>query len=69
MDTLVQRVHACPTAEGFDEVIMPGERERRLEAIHRRSGVPFHAKEVAAMQAAAAKAGLPLLPVSNQPLA
>ncbi len=24
MDTLVQRVHACPTAEGFDEVIMPG---------------------------------------------
>jgi hypothetical protein len=29
MDTLVQRVHAAPTAEGFDEVIMPGETERR----------------------------------------
>ncbi|MBV9561925.1 MAG: Ldh family oxidoreductase [Bradyrhizobium sp.] len=29
MVTLVQRVHADPTAEGFDEVIMPGERERR----------------------------------------
>src|SRR5580698_8814765 len=69
MDTLVQRVHACPTAEGFDEVIMPGERERRLEAIHRCSGLPFHAKEVAAMQAAAAKAGLPPLPVSSKPLA
>jgi LDH2 family malate/lactate/ureidoglycolate dehydrogenase len=68
MDTLAQRVHACPTAEGFDEVIMPGERERRLEMKHRRTGVPFHAREVALMQEAAAKAGLPPLPVSNAPL-
>jgi LDH2 family malate/lactate/ureidoglycolate dehydrogenase len=68
MDTLVQRVHANPTAEGFDEVIMPGERERRLEAKHRRTGIPFHAKEVAALQEAAARAGLPPLPVSNVPL-
>jgi LDH2 family malate/lactate/ureidoglycolate dehydrogenase len=68
MDTLAQRVHACPTAEGFDEVIMPGERERRLEAKHRRTGVPFHAKEVAVLQDAAAKAGLPPLPVSDSPL-
>jgi len=30
--------------------------------------VPFHAKEVALMQEAAAKAGLPPLPVSNAPL-
>jgi LDH2 family malate/lactate/ureidoglycolate dehydrogenase len=29
MDTLAQRVHANSTAEGFDEVIMPGEHERR----------------------------------------
>jgi LDH2 family malate/lactate/ureidoglycolate dehydrogenase len=69
MDTLVQRVRACPTAEGFDEVIMPGERERRLEANHRRTGVPFHAKEVTMMQQAAANASLPPLPVSNTPLA
>jgi LDH2 family malate/lactate/ureidoglycolate dehydrogenase len=68
MDTLVQRVHACPTAEGFDEVIMPGERERRRELNHRRTGVPFHAKEVAALQQAATMAGLPPLPVSNSPL-
>jgi LDH2 family malate/lactate/ureidoglycolate dehydrogenase len=69
MDRMVQRVHACPTAEGFDEVIMPGERERRLEAQHRRTGVPFHAKEMAAMQEAAVRAGLPPLPVSTSPLA
>jgi LDH2 family malate/lactate/ureidoglycolate dehydrogenase len=68
MDKLVQRVHANPTAEGFDEVIMPGERERRLEADHRRTGVPFHAKEVGAMQEAAAKAGVPSLAVSGKPL-
>ena len=50
--SVAHKVHACPTAEGFEEVIMPGERERRLEAKHRRTGVPFHAKEVAAMQEA-----------------
>src|SRR5579871_6919517 len=68
MDRMAKRVHLNPAAEGFDEVIMPGERERRLEAQHRRTGVPFHAREVAALQEAAAKAGLPPLPVSNKPL-
>src|SRR3979490_132883 len=51
----------------FDEVIMPGERER-LEMKHRRTGVPFHAREVALMQEAAAKAGPPPPPVSDAPL-
>ncbi len=69
MDRLVQRVHACPTAEGFPEVIMPGERERRYEAKHRRTGVPYAAKEVAALQQEADRAGLPHLPVSDAPLA
>jgi LDH2 family malate/lactate/ureidoglycolate dehydrogenase len=69
MDTLVQRVHANPTAEGFDEVIMPGERERRLVAKHRRTGIAFHAKEMNALQDAAAKAGLPQLAVSTTPFA
>lgn len=68
MDTLVQRVHAVPTAESFDEVIMPGETERRLEASRRRTGLPYHAKEIAALQKEAATAGLPALPVSNAPL-
>ncbi len=68
MDRLVQRVHACPTAEGFSEVIMPGERERRFEVKHRRTGVPYAKKEVDAMQAEAAKAGLPPLLLSDSPL-
>ena len=69
MDTLVQRVHAIPPAEGVDEILMPGERERRLEATRRRTGLPYHPKEVAALQKEAAKAGLPALPVSNAPYA
>jgi LDH2 family malate/lactate/ureidoglycolate dehydrogenase len=68
MDRLVQRVHACPTAEGFSEVIMPGERERRFEAKHRRTGVSYSIKEVTGLQEEAAKAGLPPLPLSDTPL-
>lgn len=69
MDRLVQRVHGCPTAEGFHEVIMPGERERRFEATYRRIGVPYGVKELAGLQEEAAKAGLLPLPVSDSPLA
>ncbi|HZP75948.1 MAG TPA: Ldh family oxidoreductase [Pseudolabrys sp.] len=69
MDKLTRSVHACPTAEGFSEVIMPGERERRLEAKHRRTGLPYNVKEVDALQAEAAKAGLPPLKTSPSPLA
>ena len=68
MDKLVQRVHGCPTAEGFSEVIMPGERERRFEAKHRRTGVPYSSKEIAGLQDEASKAGLPPLPLSDSPL-
>ncbi len=61
MDTLAARVHANPPAEGFGEVVMAGEPEARLEKERRRTGVPYHAKELAALQAEAARAGLPPL--------
>lgn len=69
MDELVQRVHGCPTADGFTEVLMPGERERRLEAKHRRTGVAYDVNEVAALRQEAAKAGVPPLAMSSAPLA
>lgn len=69
MDRLAQRVHGCALAEGFTEILMPGERERRFEAKYRRIGVPYNAKELAELQEEAAKAGLPPLPVSESPLA
>jgi hypothetical protein len=47
---------------------MPGEQERRLEAKYRRAGVPYNVKELAELQAEAARAGLPPLKVSETPL-
>jgi LDH2 family malate/lactate/ureidoglycolate dehydrogenase len=69
MDTLVRRVHACPPAEGFSDILMPGEMEARLEAERRRAGIPYNVKEVAGLQKEAAAAGLPALPTSDKPFA
>jgi LDH2 family malate/lactate/ureidoglycolate dehydrogenase len=68
MDTLIERVRACPTAEGSDEVLIPGEPERRYEEARRRSGIPYSAAEIAALQKEAAKAGVAALAVSEWPL-
>lgn len=67
MDRLVQRVHAVPTAEGFSEILMPGEIEGRLEAERLRCGVPYGSVELAALQKEAAEAQLPALAVSDRP--
>jgi LDH2 family malate/lactate/ureidoglycolate dehydrogenase len=68
MDTLIERVHACPTAPGFDEVLTPGEPERRHEEERRRRGIPYSANEAAALQEGAAEAGIAPLAVSPKPL-
>jgi LDH2 family malate/lactate/ureidoglycolate dehydrogenase len=69
MNKLAERVHGCARADGFDEILMPGEQERRLEVNYRRGGVPYNVKELDALQAEAAKAGLPALEVFQSPLA
>ena len=68
MDTLVERVRNCPKAEGFDEILIPGEPETRLEAKHCRTGIPYSPNEIAALQAEAARAGVPPLVVSKRPI-
>jgi len=68
MDTLIERVRACPKAEGFDEILIPGEPEVRLEAEHRRRGIPYAPSEVATLQAEATRAGVAPLKVSEHPL-
>jgi LDH2 family malate/lactate/ureidoglycolate dehydrogenase len=68
MDTLIERVRACPKAEGFDEILVPGEPEVRLEAEHRLSGIPYAPSEVATLQAEATRAGIAPLAVSEHPL-
>ena len=66
MDTLVERVHGNPPAEGCKEVVMPGELEARAEVERRRTGLAYHSKEFAALQAEATKAGLPGLQAINK---
>ena len=37
---LVERVKSCPPADGFTEVMLPGEPERRLYEARMRDGIP-----------------------------
>ena len=68
MDTLIERVHAAPRAEGFDEILLPGEPEDRHEAVRRKTGIPYAASEVAALQDEAKRAGVQPLVVSDKPI-
>jgi len=68
MDTLIERVRAVPKAEGFDEILIPGEPEAREEAARRKSGIPYSASEVAVLQTEAARAGVAPLVVSIRPI-
>src|SRR2546430_11598616 len=68
MDTLVERVRACPKAEGFDEILLPGELEAREEEKRRRTGIPYSAAEIDPLQDEAARAGVAKLEVSVKPL-
>jgi LDH2 family malate/lactate/ureidoglycolate dehydrogenase len=68
MDTLVERVRACPKAQGFDEILLPGEMEAREEEKRTRSGIPYASAEIEALQEEAARAGVAKLAVSGEPL-
>lgn len=65
MDHLVRAVHDCPRAEGFDEILMPGEFENRLERERLRQGIPYSATDMARIQAEAALAGIDPLSVGS----
>jgi LDH2 family malate/lactate/ureidoglycolate dehydrogenase len=58
MDKLFERIRAVPKAEGFDEILLPGEPESREAARRSISGIPYAASEVATLNGEAAKAGV-----------
>ncbi|HET6467896.1 MAG TPA: Ldh family oxidoreductase [Geminicoccaceae bacterium] len=60
MDVLVERLKATPCADGFDEVMLPGEIEARTEAERRRDGVPLTADVWANLEGEAERAGVDL---------
>jgi len=68
MDVLVERVKTCPRAEGFDEILMPGEPEARQEARRLAAGIPYQAKDLEPLLADARGRGVPPLAVASQPL-
>lgn len=53
---------------GFREILIPGEPEDRYEAERRRTGIPYAASEVAALQDEAKKAGIQPLVVADKPV-
>ena len=40
-ELILSDIRGCPTADGFDQVEIPGERERALEKKYRKEGVPI----------------------------
>jgi LDH2 family malate/lactate/ureidoglycolate dehydrogenase len=68
IDTLIDRVKSAPLAEGFSEVLVPGEPEDRYEAQRRKSGIPYAASEVNALQDEAKRASIQPLVLSDRPI-
>jgi LDH2 family malate/lactate/ureidoglycolate dehydrogenase len=66
MDILLGRVRGAPKAEGFDEILVPGEPEARNEARRLVSGIPYPAKDLAPLLEEARAGGVPLLQTSPQ---
>ena len=50
MDSLVKHVKAIPLADGFDEILMPGEKEARLAACRLKSGIPYANSDLLALE-------------------
>ncbi len=68
IDTLIDRIKASPLAEGSSEVLVPGEPEDRYEAQRRKTGIPYAASEVKALQDEAKRAGIQPLVVAERPI-
>lgn len=68
MDTLVQRVHSVTPAEGFQEVLFPGEPEYRLNVQRNKEGLPFADAEKAMFDDMAKKYDVAPLATSTIPL-
>ena len=67
MDRLVMAVRGAPRAEGFDEILMPGEREARLEKARRVTGVQVGPVELQSLDTAAKAVGVAPIEWSAKP--
>lgn len=60
VDSLIDGIKALPPAEGFSEVMVPGEPEDRVEEERRRDGIPLPLGTVENLRAVAAELGVSL---------
>jgi LDH2 family malate/lactate/ureidoglycolate dehydrogenase len=60
MEALIEEVKSVPLAQGFDEVLYPGEVEDRSQARLEREGIDLPAATVEGLARLATQAGLPL---------
>jgi L-2-hydroxycarboxylate dehydrogenase (NAD+) len=58
VEDLVERLHGLSTAEGFDEVLVAGERGDRLAAERRAHGIPVEEAELDALAGACEEGGM-----------
>ena len=58
VDMMIDMVKACPTAAGFDEIMMPGEPEERMEEARRRDGVALPDEVVEGLRKAGSELGV-----------
>jgi LDH2 family malate/lactate/ureidoglycolate dehydrogenase len=58
MDGLVSTIHGARRAEGFEEILMPGELEGRRERTRRVEGIPYDVNDIEPLQQEAEKAGV-----------
>jgi LDH2 family malate/lactate/ureidoglycolate dehydrogenase len=59
MQVLAERVRSQPLADGFDEILTPGEPEARCEKIRLANGIPLTADVIESLQQEAEQAGVP----------
>lgn len=59
-DEIVDGIKALPPAEGFSEVMVPGEVENRVHAEREKNGIPLPPGTVQKLQDAATRFGIPL---------
>jgi ureidoglycolate dehydrogenase (NAD+) len=59
IDQLSRDVHSVPPAEGFKEVLLPGELEWREERRRRADGIPLYDEDWTSLVQGLARAGLP----------
>ncbi len=68
MDDFVDRTKALPKAQGFDEILIPGEPEERAAGLRLRSGIPLSATIRSQLGEIGGRLGVPLPAMSGRPL-